>query len=166
METLLDQLLALLAGEMGLYRDMILVLQSEKDAIIDADLEALEENTREKSNLTIKVRILEEQRLRTVEKLSAALDHPLEGFNLLQIAGLVGGPYAARLEACHSNFASLMQSMGELNRTNSELLTHSLKTVRESLGFLENLGNMHSVYQENGHFGSGSRSGRFLSGRA
>ena len=61
MELLLNDLLGLLEGEIGLYASMLLALQKEKKAIVDSNHEELNETSREKENLFLKIQILEEQ---------------------------------------------------------------------------------------------------------
>ena len=66
MNFLLDNLLDVLNEEMGFYRQLILSLQKEKKAVVDSKIEVLNEAGKEKENQLLKIRILEEERVKII----------------------------------------------------------------------------------------------------
>ena len=63
MDVLLNQFIDLIEDETGLCRSLLSVLQKEKQAIVDSELMALNETSKTKENLLLKIRILEEERM-------------------------------------------------------------------------------------------------------
>ncbi len=165
MELLLNDLLGLLEGEIGLYASMLLALQKEKKAIVDSNHEELNETSREKENLFLKIRILEEQRLSVLEKLARNLGQPAQNLTLNKLSQLVQEPQSTQLADCHSTFLSLAQGIQEINLSNKALLTHSLDLVNGSLSLLSELLSSNPVYYRTGKMETGDRSGRLLSGK-
>lgn len=165
MERLLDQFLGVLEGEAALYGSLLLILQREKEAVIGSALKDLNEISKEKENILLKIRILEEQRLRILQRLADALGYSSQGLTLTKLSQLVNEPYSNRLRACHSNFLALIQSIREINHSNRALLTHSLELVRGSLSLMDTLMASNPVYYRTGMVQSAARSGRVLSGK-
>ena len=165
MELLLNDLLGLLEGEIGLYASMLLALQKEKKAIVDSNHEELNETGREKENLFLKIRILEEQRLSVLEKLARNLGQLAQDLTLSKLSQLVQEPQSTQLVDCHSTFLSLAQSIQEINLSNKALLTHSLDLVKGSLSLLSDLLSSNPVYYRTGKMEVGDQSGRLLSGK-
>jgi len=165
MDLLLNQLLSLLEGETDLYRSLLSVLQGEKKAVVDSDVKKLNETSKEKENLLLKIRILEEQRLRTLDSLSDPMGYPPQDLTLGRLSELAGDPFSSRLKECHSNLLSLTQSIQELNHSNRELLTHSVELIKGSLSLLNNLQGSNAVYQRTGEIEIGDQSGKMVSGR-
>jgi flagellar biosynthesis/type III secretory pathway chaperone len=165
MELLLNDLLGLLEGEIGLYASMLLALQKEKKAIVDSNHEGLNETSREKENLFLKIRILEEQRLSVLEKLAQSLGQPSQGLTLSKLSQLVQEPQSTQLGDCHSTFLSLAQGIQEINLSNKALLTHSLDLVKGSLSLLSDLLSSNQVYYRTGKMEAGNQSGRLLCGK-
>ena len=165
MELLLNNLLSLLKGEIGLYASMLMALQKEKKAIVDSNHKELIETSRKKENLFLKIRILEEQRLSVLEKLAQGLGQPSQDLTLSKLSQLVQEPQTTQLVDCHSTLLSLAQSIQEINLSNKELLTHSLDLVKGSLSLLSDLLSSNPVYYRTGKIEVGDQSGRLLSGK-
>jgi flagellar biosynthesis/type III secretory pathway chaperone len=165
MELMLNDLLGLLEGEIGLYASMLLALQKEKKAIVDSNPTELNETSREKETLFLKIRILEEQRISLLEKLAQELGQPSQELTLSKLSQLVREPQATQLGDCHSTFLSLAQSIQEINQSNKTLLTHSLDLLKGSLSLLSDLLSPNPVYYRTGKMEAGDQSGRLLSGK-
>ena len=165
MELLLNELLGLLGGEIGLYDSMLLALQKEKRAVVESNLDELMETNREKESLFLKIRILEEQRLTVIEKLAEDLGQSAQNLTLTKLSQLVEEPQSTQLADCHSRFLSLAQSIQEVNLSNKALLNHSLDLVRSSLTLLSDLMPSNPVYYKSGKMQAGDQSGRLVCGK-
>lgn len=165
MDLLLDQFLGVLEGEADLYGSLLQILQREKEAVIGSALDELNETSKEKENILLKIRILEEQRLRILDRLANSLGYSPQDLTLTKLSQLVNEPYSKRLKDCHSNFLALIQSIKEVNKSNRALLMHSLDLVRGSLSLMDTLMVSNPVYYRTGMVQSGGRSGRVLSGK-
>jgi len=136
MELLLTKFLGLLDEEIDLYGSLLSILQKEKNAVVDSSLEKLIESSKEKENLFLKIRILEEQR-----------------------------PVILEIRNCQSSFVSLVQSIQEINLANKALLNHSLELVRGSLSLLNDLMSSNQIYYRTGKMQLNDQSGKLLSGK-
>jgi flagellar biosynthesis/type III secretory pathway chaperone len=165
MDLLLDKLSKFLEGETDLYRSLLSVLQNEKEAVVDSDLKRLNETSKEKENLLLKIKILGEQRLRTLESIAASFGYSPQDLTLIKLSQLVGHPYSSRLKECHSNLFSLIQSIQEINHSNRALIMNSIELVRGSLVLLNNLIGSNQVYYRTGEIQVGDQNGRVVSGR-
>ena len=161
----MNKFLGLLEGEAELCSLLLLVLQEEKRAFVDSELKALYETSKEKENLRLKIQILEEQRLRMLEKLADSLGCAQQKPTLTELSELVGEPYSTHLNDCYSNLLAITESIRDLNRSNKSLITHSLGLVRGSLTLLDNLVSFSPVYYRTGEIQACNRSGKVLSGR-
>jgi len=165
MDSLLTDFLNLLEEEIALYRGLLLVLQKEKRAVVYSNLNELNESGKEKESLILKIRILEEQRLRFLEKLADSRGYPSQDFTLIQLSQLAEEPYSTRFKNCHSKFLALIQSIREINQINKALLMHSQELVRGSLALLNNFMASSPVYHRTGKIQAGDQSGKVLSGK-
>ena len=165
MELLLNELLGLLEGEIRLYDSLLLALQKEKRAVVDSNLEELNEANRKKESLFLKIRILDEQRLTILEKLADKLGQPAQNLTLTKLSQLVEEPQSTQLADCRSRLLSLAQSIQEVNLSNKALLNHSLDLVRSSLTLLSDLMPSNPVYYRTGKMKDGDQSGRVVSGK-
>ena len=164
MDSLLKKLLGLLEEETCLYRTLLSILQKEKTAVVASQLEELNEAGKEKESLILKIRILEEQRLRVQGRLADSLGYEPQDLTLTKLSLLVGEPNSTRLKICYSNLLTLIPSIREVNQSNKSLLTHSLELVRGSLTLLNNFVASNAVYYRTGEMHMSGKSGNVLSG--
>jgi flagellar biosynthesis/type III secretory pathway chaperone len=162
---MLNKFVDLVEDEIGLCRSLLSVLQKEKQAVVGSELTALNETSKAKENLLLKIRILEEERLRMLEKLADSLGYPTQDLTLSKLPQLVEEPHSTRLMECYSNLSALTQSIQDVNNINKALLKHSLELVRGSLTFLDNLLAANPVYYPTGKIQSSGQSGMVFSGR-
>jgi flagellar biosynthesis/type III secretory pathway chaperone len=162
---LLNKFLGLLNEEIGLYESLLVTLQKEKKSVVDSNLKQLNESSKEKENLFLKIRILEEQRLTVLERLAKKLGEPVHSLTLTELSHLLKDPYATRIKNCQSSFLSLAQSIQEINLSNRALLHHSLDLVRGSLSLLNDLIPSNPIYYRSGKIHTSDQGGRVLSGK-
>jgi len=162
---LLDKFLGLLNEEIGLYESLLMTLQKEKKSVVDSNLKQLNESSKEKENLFLKIRILEEQRLTILGSLGQKLGKPAHTLTLTELSRLLEDPYATRIRNCQSSFLSLAQSIKEINLSNQTLLHHSLDLVRGSLSLLNDLIPSNPIYYRSGKIHTSDQGGRVLSGK-
>ncbi|MDY6986467.1 MAG: flagellar protein FlgN [Thermodesulfobacteriota bacterium] len=165
MEFLLGKFLGLLDDEIGLYGTLLLILQKEKRAVVGSNLKDLNESSKEKESLFLKVRILEEQRLTLLERLAQELEQEAQSLTLTKLSQLVAEPYATGIRNRQSSFLSLAQSIQEINLTNKALLDHSLDLVRGSLSLLNDLMPACPFYYRTGKMQPSDQIGKVLSGK-
>ncbi|MDY6880764.1 MAG: flagellar protein FlgN [Desulfatiglans sp.] len=164
MDLLLDRLLDILAKEKDLYERLLVALKNEKRAVVDSRLDSLNEATKEKENLLLKIRILEEQRSSNLARLAQRLGESPEDLTLTRLSQLLEEPYAAQVADASSEFSTLIQRIHDINKNNKALIQHSLELVRGSLTLLNDLVPSSPVYHKTGRLQAGSYSGKVLSG--
>jgi hypothetical protein len=164
MDLLLTKFLGLLEGETDLYRSLLSILRQEKKAVVLSNLKELNESSKEKENVILKIRILEEQRSQLSAKIADALGYSGQMLTLHKIADMVEKPYSTRLRYNQSVLSMLVQSLQEVNNTNKTLILHSLELVRGSLTLFSNLVNPNSVYFRTGKIKPGGQSGMLICG--
>ncbi len=164
MNMMLDNLLALLEEENSLYGLMLRLAQSEKDAVIDSNLDEINKIAEEKDALFFKIRTVEEERQNITKELVVSMGWSPHDLTLGKLSQLVKGPYSSRLKECRSNLLALVQAVKEVNLSNRDLLNHSLDLVRGSFSFLNNFTASNTVYHSTGKMLDANQSGRVISG--
>ena len=147
--THLEPLLDVLEQEIHLYRDLLEVLQAEKQHMIDLALDRLRETQQRKEALLQRARDLEEARIRLTRRIAHHLGRG-EGMPLREIIAQAPLPWRAPLERCRSNLISLIHSIGEINQVNAVLVERSLSYTRDSLRFLAQLTRQLPAYLASG----------------
>ncbi|MGD9193130.1 MAG: flagellar protein FlgN [Desulfobacterales bacterium] len=164
MDVLLDQLTQLLNQEAGLYESMAAVIDKEKDAAIRTELSRLIETRKEKENILLKLRIMEDQRTRIVVKVADDLGYLPHDLTLTKISQLVDDPYAKRLKDCSAKLSFLIGRLQEANRNNRQLFEHSLDLLRGSFNLLNDLMEANPVYHRTGNIQNSNSTGRLVYG--
>jgi len=164
MKILINRLTCLLEEEIELLEALLAILLDEKNSLVYAQLNKLNEACKAKENLILKIRILEEQRLHVLHEFSKLSGRSLENITLEKLSELAGEVESTRLAECRSNLLSLIKSIGDLNNSNRSLLNYSIGLVRTSLSFLDNFIYQGPLYYSNGRLCTIDKSGRFFSG--
>jgi flagellar biosynthesis/type III secretory pathway chaperone len=164
MDALFEKLIGLLESQTGLYGALLKTLQAEKAAALNSDLDPLNRAVKEKENVLLKIRILEEQRLNLLGQVAGIIGAPADQLTLKRLAQQLPEPYAARVRTCRSNLVSLTQSIQELNNSNRKLFRRSLELVKGSINLLGRLRSPAPVYCQTGKIGTAMSGGRVLSG--
>ncbi|MBL0731355.1 MAG: flagellar export chaperone FlgN [Desulfosarcina sp.] len=163
MKKLINRLTSLLEEENELLEALLSVLLDEKNGLVYAQLNKLNEACKAKENLILKIRILEEQRLHVLHEFSKVSGCSLENITLEKLSELAGEVDSTRLIECRSSLLSLTKSIGDLNNSNRSLLNYSMGLVRTSLSFLDNFTSQEPLYYRDGRLCTIDRSGRFFS---
>ena len=133
---IIDSIKSILFEQTRSYRGLISVLQRERECLINLDAEKVENLSKEKATILLRLRLLEEERIRLIKKYSA--DNGNAGSVSLQSLSDLTADNDFQL--VRSQLTSLLQSIQELNDFNMILIERSLSAVRNSVGFLESFG--------------------------
>ena len=164
MDTLLEKLIELLESQKHLYAELLNVLQEEKAAAVNSQLEALDRSVKEKENVLLEIRILEEQRIRLMDQVADVLGEPAGQLTLRRLAQKIHEPFAGHVKAYRSSMISLTQSIQEINNSNRKLFSRSLELVKGSIHLLGSLRSPAPVYCQTGKLGTAVAGGSVLSG--
>jgi flagellar biosynthesis/type III secretory pathway chaperone len=131
-----DSIKSILIEQIKSYRVLLELLQRERECLINLDANEVENLSKEKDTILLRLRLLEEERIRLIKKYSA--DNTNSGnVSLQSLAELTADN---DFQLMRSQLTSLLQSIQELNDFNMILIERSLSAVRHSVGFLESFG--------------------------
>ncbi len=164
MNGLLTELSGLLEQETELYQALLSAIEKEKQAVIAANLEKLNETTKAKENLLLKLRILDERRSHLLRKLADVLGQPENTLSLKNLSQMVAAPHASRLKRSRTKMLSLIGKIQAANNQNRALFSHSLELVKGSMSLLNNLMTSSPVYFRTGDLQQHDQTGKILHG--
>jgi flagellar biosynthesis/type III secretory pathway chaperone len=164
MNDILNKFCGLLEHEANLYRQLLAVIEKEKQAVVATNLTELNEAAKVKDNLLLKLRILDEQRHHQLRLLADDLKQPLEELNLSKLARLVEAPHATRLDRLRSALVTIITKIQQANERNRALFSHSLELVKSSMNLLNNVMTSTPVYFPTGNLRHRDQTGKILHG--
>lgn len=134
--TALEHIKAILADQADGYRALLDLLQRERACLVQFDAAGVEDLSKEKDTVVLKLRLLEEERIRLVREYGN--DQGLAGdLSLQRLAESTGDK---EFLAIRLRLLSLLQGIVELNEFNRVLIERSSTVVRSALTFLGSLG--------------------------
>ena len=160
----LNKFCGLLEHEADLYRELLAIIDKEKQAVVATNLAELNEAAKVKDNLLLKLRILDEQRHHLLRLLAYKLKQPLAELNLSKLADLVEAPHASRLCRLQSVLVTVIAKIQQANERNRALFSHSLELVKSSMNLLNNVMTATPVYFSTGNLQHCDQAGKILQG--
>jgi len=164
MEPMINQLLRVLERESELYRSMLTVIDQESKGAVRSDLNALTKAGEEKENILVKLRSIEEKRIRLVREMADALGYPPRDFTLTMMSQLVGEPLAGRLSQAGTDLSTVLNTVKDANHRNKQLFEHSLELLRGSFNLLSELTQSDMVYYRSGNIQRTYQTGKCVNG--
>lgn len=151
-----------------IYRALLDVVRKEKEILIRADREALEENNTVKEELLFKLRAQDSLRSRYAMDLATVVGADVENPRLLELAQkMAGHPGADRLRTQHAALDILIKRITEINKENEEYTQSALKTLNGALDNIKETLSGKKTYERKGQYKSGPQvSGNFVSKEA
>ncbi len=113
------------------------LLQKERAYLIDFEVGGIEELTKGKDTLLLRLRLLEEERLRLTAVLAAGTGGSAADVTLRALVDRTGD---AELAGIRLKLVSLSQSIEDLNNFNRHLIDRSLGSIRCATGFFQAFG--------------------------
>lgn len=162
MEQLINRLLLLLDDTVSLYQSMLTLYHEERQSLLAFDLDGISTNAKKKENLVLKIKILEEQRQRTIDAIAAALGLDAAGLTISRLADKVDIRQAYKLSALGDKLSETVNEIKDVHQSNRSLIIHSQGLVTNALAYLGSQLNPDPVYYQNGSLAVQGQSGRFL----
>ena len=144
-ESAADRWLSIASREESILEGLVLILQSDQQAVASARVEEIEGNVLRKEAILAEMQLLEESRKSFLKSLPAGAD------------GFAGMPsrfpasLRARADASLSRLRSLREAAAELNELSRRIMIHGLFLVRSTLG---------TMTGDAGNSGYGEKGGR------
>jgi flagellar biosynthesis/type III secretory pathway chaperone len=118
------------------YRTLLDLLQRERECLVNLKPEGVETLSKEKDTIVLKLRLLEEERLRLTGVF--ARETGTVGDVTLQKLHTITGD--AAFSQLRSQMISLIQGIAEFNEFNKILIERSANFIRRTLSFLDSYG--------------------------
>lgn len=135
-----NKLVSTLEDQIKVYRNLLEVVRREKEILVSANLDDLNENNKSKEAMLLKVRGLETVRMRCASELSSELGLSPEQPRLLEMAIHLPEAMGERLRNLHSVLDLLLKRVQEYNKQNEVLvqsalnnITGAMKAIRDTL---------------------------------
>lgn len=142
---LYNQLEQNLKAIVKVYRHLLSIVRQEKDILISADLDRLNENNHSKEVTLIRAKKLESERLDIVRKLAVSEGLDPEVTRLLDFAKHFGGEQGEKLMQTHSVLDLLLKRVRSFNEQNEVLvnaaldnITGGIQNIKDSIGNKKN----------------------------
>jgi flagellar biosynthesis/type III secretory pathway chaperone len=129
LETNFSKLTTNLEDQVKIYRHLLEVVRKEKDILISANLDDLNENNKTKEAMLIKLRGLEVHRVRLAAELCTSLNLNPEAPRLLEMANYLPAEQGERLRNLHSVLTLLLKRVQEYNKQNENLVNSALENI-------------------------------------
>lgn len=146
------------------YRTLLDLLRQEKEVLIKADVNRLEQINKEKEDLIYKIRALDIIREHCAKELVHVCKFDLPNPRLLEIARLIGGADGERLRQIHAALEILVNRSSDLNKENEEFAQAALNTLNGALTEIKGTLAGKPVYGQKGKMTVGpEKAGNFIS---
>lgn len=159
-------LVGVLDEQIKVYRHLLEVVRKEKDILVSANLDELNENNRTKEAMLIKIRALEVERVRIAQHVSQALGLQGEAPRLLEIANYLSDESGEKLRSIHSVLELLLKRVQEYNRQNEILVQSALNNITGAMNAIKGSLESKPTYQKKGEVEGQTASGNLVSRQA
>ena len=163
---MLTDLSDLLRREFDVYQSLLSLLQKERRIVVDCSVEDLIQTNKEKENLVLKIRILEESREAMLEKIAEKMGLAMDEVTLSRLEEKLKEPFASQLRSLRSKLSAILQSIREVNEENRVFLQHSVDFVKGSLALIRYLTVSSPKYMATGTLDGDRFDSRFVSEKA
>lgn len=157
-----EQLTQCLDHLVKMYRTLLEVVRKEKDILILSQIESLSENNRSKEAMLVKIRSLENQRIRCSKEYAQFVGADTERPRLLEIATLVEPAKADKLRNLHSVLDLLTKRVSEINKDNEVLVQSALQVVQGAMTNIRDTVSTKNTYVQAGKMKSSSSGGHLV----
>lgn len=131
--------ISILKEQISAYKMLLELLNKERESLVNFDAEKVEEVSKEKDTVVMRLRLLEEERVRLIGKF--AEDNNLaSNLNLEKMAKYTGDDTYSVLR---SQMLSLLQIIDDMNKFNSILINRSIKYIRTTTSFFNSFTTQH-----------------------
>ena len=133
--TLERAVIRILKEQINTYKMLHDLLKKERLCLVELNAEKIAEISKEKDTVIMRLRLLEEERIRLITKFGG--DNKINGdINLNDLEKLTGNNMFTVLR---SQLLSLLQNIEEMNKFNSILIDHSINYIRTTANFINTL---------------------------
>jgi len=130
-------IVSILKEQVNSYKILLDLLKDERKSLVEINADKIEDISKEKDTVVMRLRLLEEERQRLISKFTEdkGVDYNI---TLLELGKLTENSLIPKLR---SQLLSLLQSIEEMNRFNSILIDRSIKHIKTSSSFFNSFVN-------------------------
>lgn len=165
-QEIVGQLSSVLDDQIKVYRHLLDVVRKEKEILVSARLDELNENNRSKEAMLIKIRTLEIERSRYATELHQLLGLPGDDPRLLEIARHMDDTSAEKLRSVHNVLELLLRRVQDYNRQNESLVQSALSNITGAMNEIKGTLQEKPIYQKKGEVEGHASSGQLVSREA
>lgn len=147
---LYDRLVINLEDELKVYRHLLDVVRKEKEILVSANIEELNENNKAKEAMITKLRHQDRLREKAARELAQSVGADMSQPRLMEIAAKLGGQEGDRLRSMHQAFEMLVGRVKELNKKNEALAQSALVNVQGAMEAIKNTLRENPTYKKQG----------------
>ncbi len=133
-----------------LYRQLVDILRKEKEYLIQANIEKIEESNKLKESILVRLKSIDSLRVKYATDLTEQLGLDVTQPRLLEIARKIGGTRADKLRSVHAALEILMKKIPELNKENEQYVQSALSHVKGAIDNVKGVLSGPSVYKREG----------------
>jgi hypothetical protein len=141
------------------YRTLLETVRREKEILVASRLEELTENNKSKDAILVRIRSLENTRMKCARDLAAHVGTDVEQPRLLDIANHCASAWQDRLRNQHSVLELLIRRVSEVNRSNEELVQAALQTITGAMNEIRDGLKPKATYARQGVVAAGKTEG-------
>lgn len=164
MNKLYRALLNQMGQKIAIYKELIELLHVEWDSIVDYSLQGTQAILNKKEMLTLKMQVLEENRMKVVAAIAEKLEVAPESLTLKKLLAMQDHPLNLKLGAHRETLLTLIDTINEYHSKTKRLVDHSSLSIKKSLVFLHRTQDRaEAPYVANGRMSEGKTPSRMLS---
>jgi flagellar biosynthesis/type III secretory pathway chaperone len=157
-----NSLITVLEEQIRVYRHLLDCVRKEKEILISANLDDLNENNKTKEAMLLKIRALEAQRITNATELSNGLGLTLDVPRLLEIARHLDTDLADKLRNIHSVLELLLKRVQEFNKQNESLVQTALSNITGAMNEIKGTVTDKPTYQKKGEMDGHTAAGQIV----
>lgn len=151
-------IIELLEKEMATMRLTLASLEAEQRALVDNDIQGLDEAVETQKALTQRAATQDAARVKILQQMAPMLQEDPKTLTLRRLIDLADAPFSERLLTLREEMIALQDELRKVNRQNSVLIKQSMKYVDKSLHILTGGSPMGNRYAKSGKSDASSAS--------
>jgi flagellar biosynthesis/type III secretory pathway chaperone len=159
-------LIPALERQAELYLRLGGLLDEEEEALVTLSLDEIRRITHEKDTLLLKIKVVDETRLRIIAPLASELGRSTSEVTARDILGAASPAHRADLDRVIAKLEKAASAVLEKNRRNDRLLASSQAAMQESYALLAALAGGGVTYGADGSLAARSRAGAVVAREA
>lgn len=125
----MEALVSILKEQIKSYEQLLELAKKKQQALINNEIETLDNLNKEEHNVILQTTKLETKRLEIIRDLSNIFGSEIESFTLQDLEERAPEPYQEQLSAVYKELRLIVDQLQEVNQENSGLIEQALKIV-------------------------------------